>query len=226
MIYNNIKITTTMSEENKSLFITSFKNTKRETGVCYGAYFDEDPCMVGLFATSKHIAFAITDIYVLDDEMFMDIKILSTFNGKKLKERLLGKHEFGVDLHTATYAQITVDKQDISTVSKFISINISETYVETDTTCGVVATTSTTSQDHYELKESELNNVAFDPFESTDDLDIKALDFLQMKLNLVDTMYNAFKREDDKPYFHLDFLLQKYLGMSQADIDKMKNTEK
>lgn len=219
-----------MSDENRSLFITSFKDTKRTLGVCYGEYFTEETLLEPKTGTGKNTAFVINDIYILENEMFMDIKMLSTSNGNKLKERLLSKHAFGVDLHVVTYAEITSEKRDTFAVSKFISVNISETHIETDTTGGVVCTRSATSQDHYELKESESKsaNVIFDPFESTGNLDadIRVLDLMQMKLNLVDTMYNSFKREDDKPYFHLDFLLQKYLGLSQDDIEKMKNTEK
>jgi len=49
-------------------------------------------------------------------------------------------------------------------------------------------------------------------------IEAKALANLQAKVNIVGELQNAFKRDEDKSFFHHDFLAMKYLGLSEEDL--------
>jgi hypothetical protein len=211
-----------------SVFVESFRNKKNLLGVIFGDYYTNDDWKNNELRGFR-AAFVITDLFVDNAyELSMNIRILDTGQGIKLKDKLLGSHEFGTDIHVSTSSTITAnDKTQSFEVVEFLSIDIRDHWLNTNQTDmpGGVVKVVTIPKETVEIQE-ELNQE--DPYDSTGDIDydIKQLEILQMKVNIIHDLYTTFRRGDDTPYFNVDFLLQKYLGMTQDDIEKMKNTEK
>lgn len=128
--YNKIKVTILDDTDiNIDNIVTKLRKVIKDNGVSYGNYYDNLDFMNSngeIDKSLKQASFAISDAYNLENQLFIDIKVLSTYFGKQLREKLENNTASFDDIGTSKKLYAYLIENNIFVCHEYIELDLNE----------------------------------------------------------------------------------------------------